>query len=171
MAPDAPRVAGEHCKFCPAAPGCKEFADAAYAVAADVFGSTEILNGEELALVLRRAYVLKAWLKAMEVYAHAEAMAGRVPPGFKLVPKRATRKWKDDLAAEKFLFFSMGLGEGAFKKKLLSPAEADKVLKKRKAEAEPFYERVSSGTNLVPIDDEREPARPEVENVFEALSA
>lgn len=175
--PDAPRRAGEWCKFCPAAPGCAAFAGAALEVAQDVFTSPDdgveravlaevhMMDADQLANALRRVYVLKAWLKRMEEYAHAEAMAGRLPTGFKLVPKRATRHWKDEAEIDVFL---LSLGVDPYEQKTISPAQADKLLKKRKGLIEPYVDRISNGTNLVPLEDSREPARPEVEHVFEA---
>lgn len=170
--PDAPRRAGDWCKFCPAAPGCGEFAAEALEVARDVFAPGDedlrdpvLMSSDQLANALRRVYVLKAWLKRMEEYAHAEAMAGRLPTGFKLVPKRATRHWKDEAEIDVFL---LSLGVDPYEQKTISPAQADKLLKKRKGLIEPYVDRISSGTNLVPLEDSREPARPEVENVFEA---
>jgi hypothetical protein len=177
---DAPRHAGEHCKFCLAAPTCKTLQGLAMSTALATFepvdevteadlAPVERMSSDDLAKALRGVPVMKLWLKRMEEFAHAEAMAGRIPTGFKLVPKRASRKWKDPKEAEKFLFYSMGLGDGAFTKKLITPAGADKILKGRKSDAEPFYEKISSGTNLVPNEDERAPARPEIAETFQAL--
>ena len=182
MKPDAPLKAGEWCKFCPAAPRCKAFADAALAVASEAFAdySSEpvlddvaLLDSDELAAALRRAGILKAWLKRMEEFAHAEAMAGRVPTGFKLVPKRASRVWKDPTAppAELMKIFpdpSILWEDPKFK----SPAQVEALMPgknkaARAAALAAYTEKVSSGTNLVPDEDPRDPARPKAEDVFE----
>lgn len=181
MAPDAPLRAGDWCKFCPAAPTCKAFATAAMAIAQATFAHFEqdglvetsdpqAMSSDALADALRGVHILKAWLKRMEEFAHAEAMAGRLPTGYKLIAKRAVRRWRgpeEDVA----VFLEL---EGVFPyvKGLISPAAAEKLMsKQRRPLIEKYVERVSSGTNLVPLDDPREPARPEAENVFAAASA
>jgi hypothetical protein len=180
MKPDAPRKAGEWCKFCPAAPGCKAFADAALAVASEAFAdySTEPvlddvaqLDADELAAALRRVGVLKSWLKRMEEHAHAEAMAGRLPTGFKLVPKRATRKWLNAETPPAELMDLLGADALYSAPKLKSPAEVEPLMPgknkaARAAALADFTEKVSSGTNLVPDEDPRAPARPKAEDVF-----
>jgi hypothetical protein len=160
-APDAPFKAGEWCRFCPIAATCKTNREAAAEAAQAEFSGEgtvvvrkpdEMTSGE-LAAVLRNATVLKNWFRAVEAHAHAEALAGRTPDGFKLVPKRPTRKWKDEAEAELTLTV---LGADPFEKKLLSPAKAEKALgKANKAELADLIIPVSSGTNLVPVEDER----------------
>lgn len=170
LAPDAPRVAGEHCRFCPAAGQCPAQAEQARAVAEDVFGELMLppaMSGEALAEALGKAHLLKNWLRALDEYAHAEAMAGRIPPGYKLVPKRATRKWA--AGAEDLL----PLGEAdLYERVLKSPAQVEKLMPgkskaERAAALEPFVVKESSGTNLVPVDDPREPARPALEAILD----
>src|SRR5581483_811858 len=104
-APDAPLHAGEWCKFCPALPTCPKARErsmqAALAEFAPQDGAPILMNpaqltDEQLADVLHEADFLLTWVKAVQVYAHEQAVAGRVPPGFKLVPKRALRKWKGE---------------------------------------------------------------------------
>lgn len=175
--PNAPRVAGEWCKFCPAAPTCPENRAAATALAEDVFGeivAPDSLPAEKLASVLRKAFMLKNWLRAVEEYAHDEAMAGRVPPGFKLVDKRAVRKWDGDEGAilNDLFYAGIDIGELMTKPELKSPAQVEALMpgknkKERAAALAPFVKQVSSGTNLVPIEDPRAPARPALEDVFE----
>jgi hypothetical protein len=176
-APDAPRKAGEWCKFCPAGPGCTEFANAATAAAVGAFSepaddglsTISLMGADDLASALRKAHILKAWLKRMEEFAHSEAMAGRLPTGFKLVPKRAVRRWRDEGETIARL---ANADVDPWEKKLISPAAAEKLLGKKRASAilEPLVVRESFGTNLVPVEDPREPARPDVEGVFEALT-
>lgn len=181
LSADAPRRAGEWCKFCPAAAVCPTNREAAYAVATDVFEGGEVvvmpdppsMPAERIADFLRSAHMLKNWLRAVEVYAHDEALAGRVPPGFKLVPKRATRKWvgdPDDVNIDLQLIGVPGY-ELWTEPELKSPAQVEALMpgknkKERAAALAPFVQSISSGTNLVPLDDPRAPARAEAEDVF-----
>jgi len=171
LAPDAPRHAGDWCRFCPASGQCDEQAKQARAVAEDVFGellAPARMPPEALADTLRKAHLLKDWLKALQEYAHAEALAGRVPPGFKLVPKRAIRKWSGNAGATALeLSVEFGIPSDMLYEpaEVKSPAEVEKLMPgKNKAERAaalaPFVVKESSGTNLVPDDDPRSPSRP-----------
>lgn len=158
---DAPRVAGDWCKFCKAAQDCPALREKAFAAARAAFDDGAIdmpdpakLTAKEMGDMLRKAEVLKIWLHRLEEYAHAEAVAGRPPLGFKLVAKRAIRKWKDEDATYDFLS-SFDFDEREFME-LMSPAALEKTLfrgKEKKALLEPYFEKVSSGTKLVPEED------------------
>ena len=169
-------VPGDHCKFCPAAPTCQARKDAALAVAAAEFGDDgamtlsdpKRLAPEAMAAALRQADQLEDWIKALRDYAHHEAEAGRVPPGFKLVPTRPTRVWKDADAARAFLL-DYGLDdEDVFgEPKIRTPAQIEKILgKKSKGDIADLWESVSKGTVLVSLDDKRSPVRPEAAEEF-----
>lgn len=111
---------------------------------------------------------MEDWIKALRDYAHHEAEAGRVPPGFKLVPTRPTRVWKDADAARAFLL-DYGLDdEDVFgEPKIRTPAQIEKILgKKSKGDIADLWESVSKGTVLVSLDDKRSPVRPEAAEEF-----
>jgi hypothetical protein len=174
--PDAPVVPGDHCRFCPAsgAGRCPAIREKANAVAARVFAPGVAYDATELADALRWAPVLEAWLKNMREFAYAEAEAGRCPPGFKLVAKRASRVWKDEASAEQACK-SLGLGELEMygEPNLVSPAQIEKALTARKikpadrkAALDPLVESVSSGHTLVADSDPRPPVRQDAAEVF-----
>jgi len=77
-------------------------------------------------------------------------------PGFKLVPKRAMRQWIDPEKAQAALE-GVGLDVTELTEtKLVSPAQAEKVLKKRKlAMPDDLIVAVSSGDTLAPEADPR----------------
>jgi hypothetical protein len=174
--PDAPVVPGDHCRFCPAsgAGRCPAIREKANAVAARVFAPGVTYDAAELADALRWAPVLEAWLKNMREFAYAEAEAGRCPPGFKLVAKRANRAWKDVASAEQACK-ALGLGELEMygEPNLVSPAQIEKALTARKikpadrkAALDPLVESVSSGHTLVADSDPRPPVRQDAAEVF-----
>lgn len=164
--PDAPLCAGEHCRFCPAAAICPALREKSRKAAALEFaaGGTELVTREvhtmgskELAEALREVDVLETYVRRVREYGHDEAMAGRTPPGWKLVAKRAIRRWKDEANAPSVLTTLIGLDdEDIWTKKLVSPAGVEKIIgKKRKAELEDHTVKQSSGAVLVPEDDAR----------------
>ena len=75
-------------------------------------------------------------------------------PGYKLVPKRATRQWVNEDKAVAFLS-SAGV-EAWGEPKALSPAQAEKALKKAKIELPAdLVVAVSTGNTLAPESDPR----------------
>lgn len=113
--------------------------------------------------------MVKGWAKAREEYAHAEAMRGRVPPGAKLVAKKAFRKWKDETEAAETLKTSGLDVTDIYEMKLLSPAQIEKMLpKKNKPILKDLAEAKSSGTVLAPLDDPRTAVDPS-NSGFEAV--
>jgi hypothetical protein len=150
---DAALSAGPHCKFCPAHAVCPEFNTKALAVARAEF-APEKYDPKELAKTLKWLPVLKDFIKNVEAFAYREGMHGRIPPGFKLVNKRAMRKWKmPDLSA-----VAQALGVDAdelYEKKPLTPAQVEKKFKGKKDEVFEFVEKTSTGLTLVPESDKR----------------
>jgi Protein of unknown function (DUF2800) len=176
--PDAPLNPGEWCKFCPAAAVCPALRDHALKSAMADFAPTgevvlsepDTFNADTLAKVLHEVDVIEDWCRRVREHAHHEAEAGRIPPGFKLVPKRAVRRWKDEQQATAFLM-AMGLtDEQLFKPKTLkSPAQVETAIgKKNKSIISAHVEAISSGTVLAPLSDPRPAARPEAQSEFSA---
>ena len=86
-------------------------------------------------------------------------------PGWKLVNKGATRQWTNETEASVKL---ADLGIDAFKKSIVSPAQAEKELKAVKKQLpEGLVVAVSSGSTLARVDD----PRPAVVNVGKQLTA
>lgn len=168
-------VAGEHCRFCPAAGVCKELEKQALAAAkADFTEAGEVIvsapqtyKPEDLANILKNAHVIEHWLTSVRSFAYAEAIAGNEIPGFKLVPTRPMRRWKDEGATIDALR-DMGVPDkDLYNRKVKSPAQAEKLFKKKDYHLlEDLYEKVSSGTVLVSEDDKRERAKSDAGSEF-----
>lgn len=155
---DAPLNPGEHCRFCPAQPTCKAIEEKALANAQDSFSNVEKYDPDKLAQTLNLIPQIEAWCKSVREFAYQQASLGNCPPGFKLVDKRATRKWKEGFAP---------IGEEWYDRKLKSPAQMEKILPKdRKASIEPFTIKESSGKSLVSANDDREPVMGAIEAMF-----
>lgn len=170
--PNAALKSGEHCKFCPAAGVCPLLHEQALAAAKTVFSPAASYDPAKLADALRLAPVLKAWASSVTEFAYAEAEQGRCPPGYKLVAKRANRKWRDEPAAIQALT-KAGLGEPELygEPSLKSPAAIEKHLGKKEfvAVAGDLVVSESSGHTLAPLDDKRPPVKPTAQDAFKPI--
>lgn len=167
--PDAPLVAGEHCRFCPAAAICEvrreqvlELAQAEFSALDEMqLPTVTTMDSAKLAQILAHASQIEDWIKRVKEHAYIEATHGRCPPGWKLVAKRATRKWRDEFASRGFLQGKFNLDEAdILEVKLRSPAQIEPLLPgKNKAERASLIAEIvvkeSSGTTLAPEADKR----------------
>lgn len=179
MAPDAPLVAGAHCKFCPAAAICPALATHSMAVVEAEFSGVSItvppdpvkMTPERISQVLTAADVVETWLESVRSHAHTQLEAGVDIPGWKLVQKRATRKWVDeDLAAAALLRLEAS-ADDIYTRKIVSPAQAEKILgKSAKKHLEHLVVAESSGTTLAPAADKRPAVTAGAAGDFSAIS-
>lgn len=162
--PDAAIRAGDWCRWCPAAgvPGrCPAQAKAANELAKVAFSPVVPYDPQELATWLTRLPILEAQIKAVREFAYAEAEAGRVPPGYKLVEKQARSKWRDSTTpAELAEALGCKPEDVTAPPELIGITEAKKLAqgkndKERLAKLAPFTVKESSGHTLVHEDDKR----------------
>jgi hypothetical protein len=160
---NAPLISGEHCRFCPAAGICPQLRDEAMEVAKSEFEPvvqpvTEVLRAyspEKLADVLDKLPKIEAFVKAVREFAYLEACAGKEVPGYKLVEKRATRKWKDE---QTVLELVQRVGrDDLVDVSVKSVAQIEKLLGKKELEKQlgAFIVAESSGLTLVHESDKR----------------
>lgn len=159
MNPDAPLKTGPWCKFCRAAGICPKLREEAFDAANAEFDTTPAdMPPEVLAGILEKADLIEDWIKAVRAYAHSTLDAGGTLPGWKLVQKRAVRKWSldDDLLAPG-LAREFGLvGDELYVRKLKSPAQIEKLLPKaERGKLKEYVSAVSSGTTLAREADPR----------------
>jgi hypothetical protein len=144
---DAPLAQGEHCRWCAAKPICPQMTGAV-----DRAIKQQVINMDvdTLAKYLHTADLLEEWIKDLRALAFGLLEKGADVPGYKIVQKQARRQWVDEAHAAKVL------GEDFVETVLLSPAQAEKLLKKRKLTLpDDLVVSVSSGTTLAPVDDPR----------------
>ena len=163
--PDAPLKAGSHCKFCLAAAKCTALRDQVMSIAKADFTDGNLTLAEpkdfsevDLAAVLKEADLIDDWIRRVREYAHHEADAGRMLPGFKLVAKRAIRAWRDKNKTLVSLL-DFGLDQSAIYQdpKLKSPAQIEKTVgKKQMKQFSDLVVKNSSGAVLVEESDPRE---------------
>lgn len=162
--PDAPRVPGDWCNFCPAAGICPELREVALLKAqaefADVIAPD--LSESELAELLEKADLVECGIKAIRAEAFARAEGGAKIPGWKLVPKRAVRKWKDEGTVVATLIVDHDVSsDDLWNRKLKSPAQVEKLLGKAGKDAlADLVIKESSGNTLARDTDPRAEARP-----------
>lgn len=151
--PDAKLTMGDHCRWCAAKPICPQMTGSVdRALAAQI----KDLNVEQLGAYLTQADQLEGWIKDLRGLATQLLEANTPVPGYKLVAKQARRKWSDESAAKQALL-NMGLKESVVvETSIMSPAQAEKALKKRFSELpDGLVKSESSGTTLVPESDSR----------------
>jgi hypothetical protein len=149
------------CKWCPAnaANKCPAVQQETHALIESDFAIIDpaSYSAEQIAEFLEKAPLVEARISAIREFAYQEACKGVVIPGFKLVDKRATRKFKDEAEAQKALAHI----PGALKEpEIRSPAQLEKLLGKKKYTqlVADFVEKTSSGHTLAPASDPRPPA-------------
>jgi hypothetical protein len=161
---------GDHCKWCPAKVKCPLKNKALFGVGMDAAEYRE--GGGELTLIdydpdsmaakLDLFKSIEDFIADFKAYAHRAMEQHNVSiPGWKIVEKRATRKWLDEKNADKYLT-KQGLKIDARRPRtLISPAAAEKLLKPLvKKIPDEYAKGVSSGTTLAPSDDTRAEIKP-----------
>lgn len=163
-------AAGDWCRFCRFESTCAELEKQQHALVAAEFEVGMPYDADALAKALVSIPLVKGRIKALEEFAYAEASRGAEIPGFKLVDKRVTRKWAQDAGKTQAALFDMDLRDEDIYEvpELRSPAQVEKRLKEKaprgkKKDAgdalKPFVNKVSSGTTLVQVADDRAPAK------------
>lgn len=166
MRDDAPLAAGKHCRFCPAQPMCPELHKQTQLIAVDEFSSSplmdpRLLTPAQLGDILEKADLVEDWLRSVRQHVQSQLESGSNVPGWKLVPKRATRVWVDQERVVEYLKQKECLDtEEIFELKMKSPAAIEKIVGKKNLPAD-LVSAVSSGYTLAPTSD----PRPAVTNV------
>ena len=161
--------AGDHCKWCPAAPMCPEKTGEARLAL--------MMQPDDLAALSQNMDMvpaLKQWIKEVESAVYDQLEVGAPVPGWKLVAKQARSKWNDEQAALNSLKRKLGGIGKVTTAKLLSPAQIKKVAKAQGKDItwhlEKFEVKASSGSTLAPESDKR-PAVLNADGLQAALNA
>lgn len=170
--PLAAFTAGPHCKFCRGKANCPEISSSALRAAQIVFddGAAEIVSMPEpskagimnLPKTLEACDRLEVWIEAVRAHAFYTLSNGESVPGWKLVPKRATRRWADPEKATELGYKLLG-PKALQPKELKSPAQLEDTFK-GDAALKKFIEKhavsVSSGLTMVAESDRRPAVNP-----------
>jgi len=148
--PDAAIVVGEHCRWCAAKPTCPAMTGA---VDRALKVQLDALDDNTLGAYAANAVLLQGWIDDLNALVQTKIEKGYKIPGWKLVAKRGTRKWADQGKAADAL---NALGVDPMKLEIVSPAQAEKLLKAKKQNLpEGLTVSVSSGDTLAPESDPR----------------
>ena len=163
--PNAELKIGDHCRWCAAKPICPQMTGA---VDRALKTSIDGLDAPTISAYLKNADMLEQWITDLRALALQMLDSGARLPDYKLVAKRAIRQWTDEDKA-KVALFAYGLTESeVMETSIISPAKAEKVLKKRKqALPDDLVVAISSGNTLASADD----PRPEVLQIGKQLTA
>jgi len=163
--PDAKLAVGDHCRWCAGKPICPKMTGA---VDRALQVQLKEIDVNMLGRYLKNADLLEDWIKDLRGLALQLLEKDMPVPGYKLVQKQARRKWTDESKAKQALL-DMGLKESVVvETSVMSPAQAEKALKKRWADLpEGLVKSESSGTTLASEDD----PRPAVLQIGSQLSA
>ena len=151
--PDAKLYAGDHCRFCPAKPTCPLITgavDRALKIQLDQQDNTM------LSTYATQAVILQGWINDLNALVEKKLKAGDKIVGWKLVSKQSRRKWSDEGEVVHWLDGKGLEAREIYSTEIRSPAQMEKVLKKRKlALPDELVVSVSSGDTLAPDSDPR----------------
>ena len=166
--PNAPLLAGDHCKFCPAAGICPALREVAITKAQDEFVDVEPqeLTDVMVSSLLAKCGLIEDGIRAIRREAYSRMSGGAKVPGWKIVDKRAIRKWaSDDVVPRLTMLFDLDEDQ-VVEKKVRSPAQVEKLLPKaERAALADLVVKASSGTTLARETDRR----PEVQPAADAV--
>jgi hypothetical protein len=153
---DAPFKTGDHCRWCAAKPVCPQMTGE---VDRFVKTSLQTIDATQIGHYLQQADQVEEFIKSVRELAFTMLENEVKVPGYKLVAKRGTRQWVNDDDAIKFL------GDNAYEKKLISVAQAEKLIGKKNFPQE-LAVSVSTGNTLANEDD----PRPAILNLAKVLN-
>ena len=160
---DAPVIPGEkQCMWCRAKGICPALAKQALQVAQEDFKDfsnikpdqvVDSVSIEKVAKVYEQLPLLKSFIKAVEARVFNELALGNKVNGYKLVKGRRSRAWADELKIVRQL---KKLGVDPYALKLISPAQAEKLLdKEQKKEVQSFISVSEGRPSIVKNTDKR----------------
>lgn len=181
-APDAQFVPGEHCKWCGIENSCAARAKANAGILTTVFdmadGMVLSISEQERLLMEMENVDIEGFVTSLRAALHKYAEEGGALTRYKLVPKRGSRVYTkgEDIVAQALVPFAQKKGKtmlDLYDMRLKSPSKIEEVIGKGKdarAALAEYTVSVSSGTNLVPVDDYRQAATISAEDEFDALT-
>ena len=146
--PDAPLKNGDHCRWCAAKPVCPIMTGAVDRAVAIKMDKIDV---DKIGAYLHNADLLEDWIKDLRSLAEEMMKKGKPVPGWKMVPKRATRSWVKEEDAKVALLQHLKESE-VMVTKLISPAAAEKLMKKL---PDGLTVAISSGNTIAPESDPR----------------
>lgn len=162
-------LAGSWCRFCPGRDVCKERANQ-YISDFEALTDVDSLSYPELAEALAKVPEIKAWCSDIEKRAMSAVQRGEPVGDYKLVAGRSRRDWRDAEAAEAALrkIRSLKVAD-ILPTKLVSPAQAEKLLGKKHPVLVEHIEVIQGKPVLAPGSDKRPPIQAVASEEFDSL--
>lgn len=165
--PKAKRVPGEkQCRWCKAKATCPALLKLTTDTLMTDFEQLDEapspykLTEPQMRKAVENKNLIEAWLLSVENFVKEHLLEGGSFEGFKLVEGRSIRKWSDEDQAGERLVDLVG-EQGAFTKKLISPAQAEKLLgKKDKAKISDIIAKPRGAATLAKESDPRPAINP-----------
>lgn len=150
---------GEHCRFCPHAGRCRALTKVCteYVEAHGVKAPVKVLAPFEVADVLKMESLVSLWLKRVKDQALATLLSGGEVPGYKVVEGRGSRQWSDEIEVGYVLKDAGYSTEDFTKTEILSVAQMEKALGKKRAGEllESLIVKKAGAPTVVPETDKR----------------
>lgn len=120
-------------------------------------GLLDRLTDAQLQTALKSKKMILSWLDAIEELIKQRIDDGDTATGFKMVAGRSTRSWRNDLDEQEIEESLLrAIGEAAFVRKMVSPAQAEKLLGKKGAHTiEGLWQKSTGAPTLVQDSDPR----------------
>lgn len=160
----------KQCRFCKAKPTCPALRAELVEVVGDratiddfaefTPGKVDSQTGDNfLSIAMSKVGLVEDWCKAVRAEVERRLLAGQSVEGWKLVEgRRGNRAWADETAVENLLKSFRLKREEMYDIKLISPAKAEKLLKKTPkhwSKAEALISRADGKPSVAPATDKR----------------
>ncbi len=148
---------GDHCNFCTARGLCPATSGEVSAMLRLDVTAPDLLGDLPTFVELAQA---EKTIKAIRALVHAQLDEGVEIPGFKLVPKRASRVYTDEPAVREIIRRSKKIKRAeAYQDTLFTPPQLEKMCKAKELDFDALFgeyvDKISSGTTLADESDKR----------------
>ena len=153
--------AGAWCKFCPHAGRCRTLTKVCseYVHTHGLKAKVPTLAPFEVAEILAMEPMISLWLKRVKDQALTSMLKGEQVPGYKVVAGRGSRNWADDIEVAATLSAAGYSQEDYTETKLLSVAQMEKTLGKKKvAEVVGGHILTNTGAPTIAPETDKRPA-------------
>lgn len=154
-------VPGEkQCRFCKAKAVCPALRAEADATLMAGFGDLAAVPEADLGSAMAKVGLIEDWCNAVRAETERRLFANHPVPGFKLVEgKRGNRSWTNEEQVVGILLGANVSADQVYTRKLISPAGAEKLLKKTSpgvlAQALALTSQTEGKPSVAPADDKR----------------